>query len=195
MKREPMPHSHVVEAIERIAPGEMVVVVDDSARENEGDLVLAAEKATSESIAFMVRHTSGGLCGALPEGRCDALAAPLMVPAGRDTHGTAFTVTVDARRGTTTGISAADRATTIRALTHESSRPEDFMRPGHIFPLRVRDGGVFARRGHTEAASDLARLAGLSPVGALSELVHDDGTMMRLPALEAFGCAHGLAVI
>jgi 3,4-dihydroxy 2-butanone 4-phosphate synthase/GTP cyclohydrolase II len=190
-----MPHSRVEEAIERIAEGEMVVVVDDSDRENEGDLVLAAERATPEKVAFMVRHTSGVLCVALPEARCEALGLPLMVPAGRDAHGTAFTVTVDARRGTTTGISAMDRATTIRALARKSSRPEDFLRPGHIFPLRTRDGGVLARRGHTEAASDLARLAGLAAVGALSELTHDDGTMMRLSALEAFGNAHRLAVI
>jgi 3,4-dihydroxy 2-butanone 4-phosphate synthase/GTP cyclohydrolase II len=190
-----MPHSRVEEAIERIAEGDMVVVVDDSARENEGDLVLAAERATPEKVAFMVRHTSGVVCVALPEARCEALGLPLMVPAGRDAHGTAFTVTVDARRGTSTGISAMDRATTIRALARKSSRPEDFLRPGHIFPLRARDGGVLARRGHTEAASDLARLAGLAPVGALSELTHDDGTMMRLAALEAFGHTHGLPVI
>jgi len=190
-----MPYNRVVEAIERIARGEMVVVVDDADRENEGDLVLAAEKATPERMAFMVRHTSGVLCVALPEARCEALNLPLMVPAGRDAHGTAFTVTVDARRGTSTGISATDRATTIRALAQESSRSEDFMRPGHVFPLRARDGGVLVRRGHTEAAADLSRLAGLSPVGVLSELVHDDGSMMRLPALEAFGRAHGLAVI
>jgi 3,4-dihydroxy 2-butanone 4-phosphate synthase / GTP cyclohydrolase II len=190
-----MPYSRVTDAIERIARGEMVVVVDDADRENEGDLILAAEKATPERIAFMIRHTSGVLCVALPEARCDALGLPLMVPAGQDAHGTAFTITVDARRGTSTGISAMDRATTTRALAHESSRPEDFMRPGHIFPLRSRDGGVLVRRGHTEATTDLARLAGLSPVGALGELVHDDGSMMRVPALEAFGRAHGLAVI
>ena len=190
-----MPNSRVVEAIERIAEGEVVVVVDDSDRENEGDLVLAAEKATPEKIAFMIRHTSGVLCVALPEPRCDALALPLMVPTGRDAQGTAFTVTVDARQGTTTGISAADRATTIRALASDSCGPDDFLRPGHVFPLRVRRGGVLVRRGHTEAASDLARLAGLSGIGALCELAHDDGTMMRLPALEAFARAHGLAMI
>src|SRR5580698_8077698 len=132
-----MSRSRVEEAIERIAEGEMVVVVDDSDRENEGDLVLAAEKATPEKVAFMVRQTSGVLCVALPEARCEALDLPLMVPAGRDAHGTAFTVTVDARRGTTTGISAADRATTVRALARKSSTPEDFLRPGHIFPLRT----------------------------------------------------------
>jgi 3,4-dihydroxy 2-butanone 4-phosphate synthase / GTP cyclohydrolase II len=190
-----MAHSHVAEAIERIARGDMVVVVDDPDRENEGDLVLAAEKATPDKIAFMVHHTSGVLCVAMPEARCDALGLPLMVPAGRDTHGTAFTVTVDARRGTTTGISAADRAATIRALANESSRPSDFMRPGHVFPLRARDGGVLARRGHTEAASDLSRLAGLAPLGALCELIDDQGAMMRLPALEDFGRSHGLAII
>jgi 3,4-dihydroxy 2-butanone 4-phosphate synthase/GTP cyclohydrolase II len=143
----------------------------------------------------MLRHTSGVLCVAVPGARCDALSLPLMVPRGSDAQGTAFTVTVDARRGTTTGISASDRATTVRALANSASNPGDFTRPGHVFPLRVRDEGVLARRGHTEAASDLARLAGLSPVGALCELVHEDGSMMRLPALEAFSEKHDLALI
>src|SRR5580700_7503116 len=175
--------NNVPVAIERLSRGEPVVVVDDAHRENEGDLILAAEKATTESIAFVLRHTSGVLCVALPGATCDALNLPLMVSQGTDAQGTAFTVTVDARRGTTTGISAADRATTIRALASASSKADDFLRPGHVFPLRVRDGGVLKRRGHTEAASDLARLAGLSPVGALCELTHDDGSMMRMPAL------------
>src|SRR5580658_1612917 len=190
-----MTFASVQAAIHRIAAGEHVVVVDDADRENEGDLILAAEKATPDAIAFVLRYTSGVVCVALPGERCDALHLPPMVAQGADAHGTAFTVTVDARRGTTTGISAMDRATTVRALARKSSRPEDFLRPGHVFPLRARDGGVLARRGHTEAASDLARLAGLAPVGVLSELTHDDGTMMRLAALEAFGQTHGLAVI
>jgi 3,4-dihydroxy 2-butanone 4-phosphate synthase/GTP cyclohydrolase II len=187
--------ARVEDAIARIARGEPVIVVDDADRENEGDLILAAEKATPSAIAFIVRHTSGVVCVALPGDRCDALNLPPMVPQGSDAHGTAFTVTVDARRGTTTGISAADRATTIRALASARSKPDDFVRPGHVFPLRARDGGVLARRGHTEAACDLVRLAGLAPAGVLCELAHDDGSMMRLPALEAFAREHALALI
>jgi 3,4-dihydroxy 2-butanone 4-phosphate synthase/GTP cyclohydrolase II len=190
-----VPVSRIEDAVHRIARGEPVVVVDDSDRENEGDLVMAAEKATPEAIAFVLRHASGVVCVALPGARCDALHLPLMVPRLEDSHGTAFTVTVDARRGTTTGISAADRATTIRALASDATRPDDLLRPGHVFPLRAREGGVLQRRGHTEAASDLARLAGLAPAGLLCELTHDDGTMMRLPALEAFASAHGLALV
>jgi 3,4-dihydroxy 2-butanone 4-phosphate synthase/GTP cyclohydrolase II len=190
-----MPFARIEDAIARIARGESVVVVDDADRENEGDLILAAEKATPEAIAFVLRYTSGVVCVAVPGARCDALHLPLMVPRGSDPHGTAFTVTVDAKRGTTTGISAADRAATIRAIANHASTPDDFTRPGHVFPLRARDGGVLTRRGHTEAASDLARLAGLSPVGALSELTHDDGTMMRLPALQAFATKHELGLI
>jgi 3,4-dihydroxy 2-butanone 4-phosphate synthase/GTP cyclohydrolase II len=190
-----MPFARIEDAIARIARGEAVVVVDDADRENEGDLIFAAEKATPEAIAFMLRYTSGVVCVAVPGERCDSLHLPLMVPHGGDAHGTAFTLTVDVKRGTTTGISAADRAKTILAIANPSSNPDDFVRPGHVFPLRVRDGGVLARRGHTEAASDLARLAGLSPVGALCELAHDDGTMMRLPALQAFAAKHELALI
>lgn len=182
-------------AIDQLARGRPVVVVDDANRENEGDLIVAAEKVTAETLAFMVRYTSGVVCVALPAARCDALQLPLMAPQGRDMHGTAFTVTVDARHGTTTGISAADRATTIRALGSPSSVAGDFVRPGHVFPLRAVDGGVLKRRGHTEAASDLARMAGLTPVGALCELVHDDGAMMRPPALEAFARANQLTLI
>lgn len=187
--------TRVEAAVEHLARGRPIVVVDDADRENEGDLIMVAEKATAEALAFMVRYTSGVVCVALPPARCDALQLPLMAPHGRDAHGTAFTVTVDARRGTSTGISAADRATTIRALGRASSGPQDFVRPGHVFPLRACEGGVLRRRGHTEAASDLARLAGFSPVGALCELAHDDGTMMRPPALEAFARANQLPLI
>jgi 3,4-dihydroxy 2-butanone 4-phosphate synthase/GTP cyclohydrolase II len=190
-----MPRVRVEQALVCIARGEPVVVVDDADRENEGDLIMAAEKATTESIAFVLRHTSGVVCVALPGSRCDALHLPLMVANGSDAQGTAFTVTVDARRGTTTGISAADRAVTIRALAAGTSKPEDFVRPGHVFPLRARDGGILERRGHTEAAVDLARLSGLSPAGLLAELTHDDGSMMRLPALEAFAREHRLALL
>jgi 3,4-dihydroxy-2-butanone 4-phosphate synthase len=190
-----MTSAKVEDALARIARGEPVVVVDDADRENEGDLILAAEKATAEAIAFVLRHTSGVICVALTGERCDALDLPLMVPQGSDAQGTAFTITVDARRGTTTGISAADRATTIRALASNWARRQDFHRPGHVFPLRARAGGVLSRRGHTEAATDLARLAGLAPAGVLCELANDDGTMMRLPTLEAFAHEHGLALI
>ncbi len=190
-----MPQTPVHEAIERIADGQLVVVVDDAERENEGDLIVAAEKVTAEMIAFAIRHTSGVLCASVPGTRCDALELPLMVAQGSDAQGTAFTVTVDARRGTTTGISASDRATTIRLLADASATAMDFVRPGHVFPLRSADGGVLKRRGHTEAASDLARLAGLAPVGALGELVNDDGSMMRLPDLESFARVHKLALI
>jgi 3,4-dihydroxy 2-butanone 4-phosphate synthase/GTP cyclohydrolase II len=187
--------AQVEDAIARIARGEPVVVVDDADRENEGDLILAAEKATPDAIAFVLRHTSGVVCVALSGERCDALHLPPMVAQGGDAHGTAFTVTVDARRGITTGISAADRATTIRALASAQATPDDFARPGHVFPLRVRKGGVLTRRGHTEAAHDLVQLAGLPPAGVLCELANDDGTMMRLPALERFAREHSLALI
>jgi 3,4-dihydroxy 2-butanone 4-phosphate synthase/GTP cyclohydrolase II len=190
-----VPLSRIEDAIHRIAQGEAVVVVDDSDRENEGDLVMAGEKATPETIAFMLRHASGVVCVALPGARCDALHLPLMVPSPEDSHGTAFTVTVDVRRGTTTGISAADRAATLRALASECTRPDDLVRPGHVFPLRAREGGVLRRRGHTEAASDLVRLAGLAPAGVLCELMHEDGTMMRLAALESFARLYGLALL
>jgi 3,4-dihydroxy 2-butanone 4-phosphate synthase/GTP cyclohydrolase II len=190
-----MPRVQVEEAVARIARGEPVIVADDADRENEGDLILAAERATTDAVAFVLRHTSGVLCVALPGERCDALQLPLMVTQGGDAQGTAFTVTVDARRGTSTGISAFDRAVTIRALAARGSRAEDFARPGHVFPLRARDGGVLQRRGHTEAAVDLARLAGLSPAGLLAELTHGDGSMMRMPALEAFAREHRLALL
>lgn len=187
--------TRVEAALEHLARGRPIVVADDADRENEGDLIVAAEKATAETLAFMVRYTSGVVCVALPAERCDALQLPLMAPHGQDAQGTAFTVTVDARYGTTTGISAADRATTIRALGSASSTRDDFVRPGHVFPLRACEGGVLKRRGHTEATCDLVRLAGFSPAGALCELVHDDGTMMRLPALEAFARANQLPLV
>jgi 3,4-dihydroxy 2-butanone 4-phosphate synthase/GTP cyclohydrolase II len=187
--------NNVPVAIERLSRGEPVVVVDDADRENEGDLILAAEKATTDSIAFVLNHTSGVLCVGLSPERCDALNLPPMVAQGGDAQGTAFTVTVDARRGTTTGISAADRAVTIRTLASDKSKPDDLMRPGHVFPLRAREGGVLKRRGHTEAASDLARLAGLSPAAVLCELTNRDGSMMRPVALEAFAQRHRLAIL
>ncbi|MPZ74330.1 MAG: bifunctional 3,4-dihydroxy-2-butanone-4-phosphate synthase/GTP cyclohydrolase II [Nitriliruptorales bacterium] len=185
----------VTEAIEAIKRGEIVVVVDDADRENEGDLIIAAEAVTPEKVAFFVRHTSGVICVAASGQRLDELDIPLMVADNTDAKGTAFTVSVDYRHGTTTGISAADRAATIRAMADPAAMATDFTRPGHIFPLRYADGGVLKRAGHTEAAVDLARLAGLTPAGALCEVVNDDGTMARLPQLQAFAAEHRLLVV
>jgi 3,4-dihydroxy 2-butanone 4-phosphate synthase / GTP cyclohydrolase II len=185
----------IEEALAAIADGGIVIVVDDADRENEGDLIMAAEKVTPERIAFYVRHTSGLICASLTGARLDELRIPLMVSTNTDLNRTAFTVSVDYRYGTTTGISARDRATTIRALADESTKPDDFARPGHIFPLRYAEGGVLKRAGHTEAAVDLARLAGLKPAGVLCELVNDDGTMARLPNLRQFAEAHGLLIV
>jgi 3,4-dihydroxy-2-butanone 4-phosphate synthase len=185
----------VTHALAAIARGQMVVVVDDAGRENEGDLILAAEKATPAALAFLVRHTSGVICAALPARRLAALRLPLMVADNAESYGTAFTITADYRHGTSTGISAADRAATLRALADPRAAADDFVRPGHIFPLRARAGGVLERRGHTEAAVDLARLAGLAPAGVLCELVNDDGSMSRPPELHAFARHHGLPIV
>jgi 3,4-dihydroxy 2-butanone 4-phosphate synthase / GTP cyclohydrolase II len=182
-------------AVADIAAGRPVVVVDDADRENEGDLIFAAEKATPELVAFMVRHTSGYICAPLTEADCDRLELPPMYATNQDRRGTAYTVTVDAREGVSTGISAADRARTIRLLADPRTGPADLSRPGHTVPLRARPGGVLRRAGHTEAAVDLAVLAGLRPAAVLCELVNDDGTMMRLPQLREFAREYGLAVI
>ena len=190
-----MPFKHIENAIAAIQRGELVVVVDDADRENEGDLIMAAEMVTPESMAFMIRHTSGVICMPMLGDRLDDLRLPLMVAHNTEVQRTAFTISVDAVHGTTTGISAADRATTVSALIDPSSRPEDLARPGHIFPLRYREGGVLKRAGHTEAAVDLARLAGLRPAGVLAEVVNDDGSMQRLPQLERFAAEHGLQLI
>ena len=190
-----MPFTTIENAIDAIARGDAVVVVDDANRENEGDLIIAAEKTTPETMGFMVRHTSGVICMPLEGARLDELQLPMMVAENTTAYRTAFTVSVDAKRGTTTGISAADRATTVHALIDPETRPDDLARPGHIFPLRYREGGVLKRAGHTEAAVDLARLAGLSPAGVLAEVVNDDGTMARLPELERFAAEHDLAMI
>ena len=192
---KPSVFSSIPQAVEEIREGRIVIVVDDADRENEGDLIMAAEKVTPEAIAFIVRHSSGVICAPVVGERLDELHIPLMVSANTDHQRTAFTVSVDARRGVTTGISASDRATTIRALVDGATRPEDISRPGHIFPLRYREGGVLKRAGHTEAAVDLARLAGLYPAGVLCETVNDDGTMARLPDLARFAEIHGLKVI
>ena len=185
----------IEDAIEEIKAGRMVIVADDADRENEGDLILAAATVTPEAIAFMVRHTSGVICMPVVGERLDELRIPLMVSDVTDPQRTAFTVSVDARKGTTTGISAADRARTIEAIVHPDTAPEDLVRPGHVFPLRYRPGGVLKRAGHTEDAVDLAILAGLYPAGVLCEIVNEDGTMSRLPNLVGFAKEHGLKLI
>ena len=180
--------------INDIRRGRMIVVVDDADRENEGDLVMAAEKATAQKIGFMVRHTSGVLCVPMEGANLDRLDLPLMTQQNMERMRTAYTISVDAAQGVTTGISAADRARTIRLLSDPKTRPNDLVRPGHIFPLRYRQGGVLQRAGHTEAAIDLARLAGLRPAGVIAEIVNDNGTMARLPQLRKFAKKHGLKV-
>ncbi len=184
------------EAIAQIRAGGIVVVVDDEDRENEGDLVMAAEDVTAESMAFFLEHTSGVVCAPLESERADQLDLPLMVSANTESQRTAFTVSVDLRHGTTTGISVHDRAATVRALVDPATRPADLNRPGHVFPLRYREGGVLKRAGHTEATVDLCRLAGKAPVGVLCEVVTTDKSdMARLPDLEAFAERHGLPLV
>ncbi len=191
----PMTNNSVESAILAIRNGDFVVVADDAQRENEGDLIIAAEKMTPEKMAFLVRYSSGVVCVSLPAARIDALGLEPMVARNTDPHGTAFTVSVDLNKGTSTGISAADRSATIRALANLNTTAADFARPGHVFPLRAREHGVLARPGHTEAAGDLARLAGLYPAGVLCEIVNDDGTMTRGEALRAFAEQHQLPFI
>jgi 3,4-dihydroxy 2-butanone 4-phosphate synthase/GTP cyclohydrolase II len=187
----------IEKAIADIAAGRPVVVVDDEDRENEGDLIFAAEKATPELLAFMVRYTSGYICVPLTEADCARLDLPPMFHTNQDVRGTAYTVTVDARHGVSTGISAADRAHTIRLLADAMSQPSDFTRPGHVVPLRAKEGGVLRRPGHTEAAVDLAVMAGLRPAGVLCEIVSqkDEGDMARRDELEVFASEHDLALI
>jgi 3,4-dihydroxy 2-butanone 4-phosphate synthase / GTP cyclohydrolase II len=182
-------------AVAAIAAGEIVVVVDDTDRENEGDLILAAAKATPEKMAFMIRHTSGIICVPMTAGRADRLNLPPMVANNLDPLRTAFTVSVDYRVGMTTGISAEERTNTVRALANDNAAAGDFLRPGHIFPLIARAGGVLTRSGHTEAGVDLARMAGLDEVGVLAEVVNDDGTVKRLPELMAFAREHRLKIV
>jgi len=185
----------VPRAIADIAAGRAVIVVDDVDRENEGDLIFAASKATPELLAFTIRHTSGVICVPMLGEELDRLQLPLMTTQNNERMRTAFTVSVDARDGVTTGISAADRTRTVRRLVDSATEPYELVRPGHVFPLRYAPGGVLRRPGHTEAAVDLARLAGLPQAGVLAELVNDDGTMTRLPGLRAFADEHGLALI
>ncbi len=193
--QRPVPLDSVERAIAAIAAGRPVVVVDDANRENEGDIIAAASMMTPELMTFMIRYTSGVICAPLTGEALDRLQLPLMTPHNTERMRTAFTVSVDARDGVTTGISAADRARTVRVLVDSATEPYELVRPGHIFPLRYAEGGVLRRPGHTEAAVDLARLAGLTPAGVLAEVVNDDGTMARLPALRAFADEHGLVLI
>ena len=185
----------VARAVADVAAGRAVVVVDDADRENEGDIIFAASKATRELLTFTIRYTSGVICVPMPGEMLDRLQLPLMTTQNAERMRTAYTISVDARDGVTTGISAADRARTIRTLVDSATEPYEIVRPGHVFPLRYTPGGVLRRRGHTEAAVDLARLAGLNPAGVLAEIVNDDGTMARLPELRAFADDHGLALI
>jgi 3,4-dihydroxy 2-butanone 4-phosphate synthase/GTP cyclohydrolase II len=190
-----MTFAKIEHALTAIRSGEFVVVVDDAGRENEGDLIISAQCATPEATGFMVRYTSGVICVALAPERVDALQLPLMVENNGESQGTAFTVSVDLKEGTSTGISAADRSATIRALADDARGPHEFARPGHVFPLRYAPGGVLQRPGHTEAAVDLARLAGHPAAGALCEIVNDDGSMARLPELRSFAARHGFLVV
>ncbi len=184
----------VAEILAELRAGRMVVIMDDEDRENEGDLIMAAECATPDAVAFMIRHTSGIICVPMEEQRLARLELPQMVAVNDEQQRTAFTVSVDVRAGTTTGVSSADRAATIRALADEASVAGDFARPGHIFPLRSRRGGVLVRAGHTEAAIDLCRLAGCKPVGVLCEVMNEDGSMARRPQLEEFARRHQLKI-
>jgi 3,4-dihydroxy 2-butanone 4-phosphate synthase / GTP cyclohydrolase II len=185
----------VAEAVAALRSGQALVVVDDADRENEGDLVFAAGKATAELVGFMIRHTSGVICVPMPGEQLDRLDLPPMTSINQDRKQTAYSVSVDARDGVTTGISAEDRSHTIRVLADSATEPWELTRPGHVFPLRAVTGGVLRRAGHTEAAVDLARLARLTPAGAICELVNDDGSMMRAPACRAFADEHGLKMI
>src|SRR5450755_650047 len=191
----PPPFATVERAIEDLRAGRFVVVVDDEDRENEGDLVLAAEKATPEAVNFMAREGRGLICLALTEERCDALELPPMVSENTSNFGTAFTVSIEARGRTTTGISAADRAATVKAAIDPASKPSDLNRPGHMFPLRAQRGGVLKRAGQTEASVDLARIAGLDPSAALCEIMNEDGTMARVPDLQKFCGRHDLPIV
>jgi len=195
MPNEPIKFSTVEEAAEEIRQGRMIVLVDDEDRENEGDLTIAAEKITPEAINFMAKYGRGLICLALTEQRCDELHLPLISPHNTSAHGTAFCESIDARRGTTTGISASDRAITILAAIDPQTRPADLARPGHVFPLRARRGGVLVRAGQTEASVDLARIAGLTPAGVICEVMNDDGTMARVPQLAEFCRLHGLKMV
>jgi 3,4-dihydroxy 2-butanone 4-phosphate synthase/GTP cyclohydrolase II len=182
-------------ALEAVANGEMVILVDDEDRENEGDLVMAAEKVTPQAVNFMAKHARGLICLTLTEDRIDHLGLPMMVHNNKSPFGTAFTVSIEARTGVTTGISAADRARTIQVAIDPASGSSDLVQPGHVFPLRARRGGVLVRTGQTEGSVDLARMSGLDPSGVICEIMNDDGTMARMPDLESFAREHGLHIV
>src|SRR5436190_3512033 len=190
-----MPFASIEEAAAEIREGRLIIIVDDEDRENEGDLVCAAEKVTPEVVNFMATHARGLICMPLTEERCDELHLTMQVADNTSYLGTAFTVSIEARKGVTTGISAADRAITILTAVDPKTKPADLARPGHIFPLRARTGGVLVRPGQTEASVDLARIAGLTPAAAICEVMNDDGTMARLPQLRGFALQHGLKII
>jgi 3,4-dihydroxy 2-butanone 4-phosphate synthase / GTP cyclohydrolase II len=185
----------VQRALQEIRAGRMVILVDDEDRENEGDLTMAAEKVTPEAINFMARHGRGLICLTLTADRIKQLELPMMVDENTSSYGTAFTVSVEARRGVSTGISAKDRATTILEAIRADAKPDDLVRPGHVFPLRARDGGVLVRTGQTEGSVDLARLAGLEPAGVICEIMNEDGSMARLPDLEVFAAQHDVPIV
>ncbi|MCX8022379.1 MAG: bifunctional 3,4-dihydroxy-2-butanone-4-phosphate synthase/GTP cyclohydrolase II [Syntrophorhabdaceae bacterium] len=186
--------STIEEIIQDVRDGKMIIIVDDEDRENEGDIMIAAEKVTPEAITFMARYACGLICLSLTEERVKALDLPLMVQENTSHHNTAFTVSIEAKEGVTTGISAYDRARTIKVAIDDNTKPEDLARPGHIFPLMARKGGVLFRVGHTEASVDIAKLAGLKPAGVICEIMKEDGTMARLPDLEVFAERHGLKI-
>jgi len=190
-----MPFASIEEAAAELREGRMIIIVDDEDRENEGDLVCAAEKVTPEIINFMATHARGLVCMPLTEERCDELHLTMQVADNTSFLGTAFTVSIEARKGVTTGISAADRATTILTAVDPKTRPQDLARPGHVFPLRAKKGGVLVRPGQTEASVDLARIAGLTPAAVICEIMNEDGTMARMPQLEEFAARHGLKII
>jgi 3,4-dihydroxy 2-butanone 4-phosphate synthase/GTP cyclohydrolase II len=190
-----MPFASIEEAAAELREGRMIIIVDDEDRENEGDLVCAAEKVTPEVINFMATHARGLICMPLTEERCDELHLTMQVADNTSFLGTAFTVSIEARKGVTTGISASDRATTILTAVDPKTRPQDLARPGHVFPLRAKKGGVLVRPGQTEASVDLARIAGLNPSAVICEVMNDDGTMARMPQLEEFAATHALKII
>jgi 3,4-dihydroxy 2-butanone 4-phosphate synthase/GTP cyclohydrolase II len=190
-----MQFASIADAAADIREGRMIIIVDDEDRENEGDLVCAAEKVTPEIINFMARHARGLICLPLTEERCDELHLSPQVADNTSRLGTAFTISIEARRGVTTGISAADRATTILTAVDSRTKPHDLARPGHIFPLRAKSGGVLVRPGQTEAAVDIARIAGLTPAGVICEIMNEDGTMARMPQLRDFAVVHGLKIV